>query len=464
MIFVTIVAFLLIFSLLILIHEFGHFIAAKKSGVKVEEFGFGLPPRIWGIKKGETLYSINWIPFGGFVRMLDAREGGVAAKLSNRSFDKQSLRKQALIICAGVIMNFLLAFVLLTIGFLIGIEPLIASEEDFLDGVRSGQIVVESTTPSDEEGFYLPRLVYLQDENSIFNGLLEDGDVIMKVNGEEVLNEDDFYEALAVGVDGTDLEVYRDINVEEIHLDRTFGSSVIVGGVESGSNAEAAGLQVGDIIKSVGEHPISSADQVVNYTSDYHVDGQIAYEVLRDGETLFMEIPLNSVWKIGIIVSELLPAYDDFSLYLNYTPHHLIEMQKSKYAWSAPVVALKEMYRLGKLSAVMFVNVFANFLSGGSVPAGVAGPIGIAQMTFVNIQSGFAAIIRFVALLSLSLGVVNILPIPALDGGRMAFIVYQAITGRKPNPHIENWIHTAGFFLLILFLVYVTFNDVLNFF
>ena len=98
----------------------GHFAAAKRAGVKVEEFGFGLPPRIWGIKKGETLYSINWIPFGGFVRML----GEDASSHDKRSFSNQSFWVQTKIVCAGVFMNLLMSFLLLTFGFLIGIEPL----------------------------------------------------------------------------------------------------------------------------------------------------------------------------------------------------------------------------------------------------------------------------------------------------------------------------------------------------
>lgn len=130
-IFITIVVFLVIFSALILIHEFGHFTAAKRAGVKVEEFGMGLPPRIWGVKKGETLYSINWIPFGGFVRMLG--EDGESKKNQN-SFASKSPAVQLWIVSAGVVMNLLLSFVLLTIGFWIGIDPLMVDQEDFYNG------------------------------------------------------------------------------------------------------------------------------------------------------------------------------------------------------------------------------------------------------------------------------------------------------------------------------------------
>lgn len=135
-----------------------------------------------------------------------------------------------------------------------------------------------------------------------------------------------------------------------------------------------------------------------------------------------------------------------------------------QYGWSAPVVAFKEMGRLAKITAVMFGGVLQQFVSGQGVPDGVAGPVGIAQMTFVTVQAGFAALLRFVALLSLSLGVINILPIPALDGGKFFFIMVRALTGKKLNAKYEGLIHAGGFFFLIALIVYVTFNDVMNLF
>jgi regulator of sigma E protease len=144
--------------------------------------------------------------------------------------------------------------------------------------------------------------------------------------------------------------------------------------------------------------------------------------------------------------------------------HELLGIEKLRYGWKAPIVATQEMWRLSHLTAVMFVDVFADFLSFQELSDDVSGPVGIAQMTGVFLQDGFAAMIRFVALLSLSLGVINILPFPALDGGRLVFIIFQAVTGKRPNPNIEHWIHSIGFILLLSFIAYVTFNDILNLF
>lgn len=464
----TIIVFVLVFSLLILVHEFGHFAAAKRSGVKVEEFGIGIPPRIWGVKKGETLYSINWIPFGGFVKMLGDTADGKKASKSKRSFDQQPIRAKMLIICAGVLMNFLLAFVLLTFGFLVGIEPLIASEEEFLDAVRDGQVELAIANEGSEEAFYVPRLKYLEDEDSVLNDYLEDGDTILSVNGFEVLNSEDFFEAVSKRVSPVEMEVYRANGGSITNLVMTgFGgdTETIVSFIEESSPADVAGLEIGDSLISVGGKAINSAEDVASATAEFASGGQIAYQLIRDGKTIALNIPLREEdGRVGISVSDMVPVFDNFSLYQSYTGHELLEIEKVQYGLMAPVVAGAEMWRLGKLTAVMFVDVFAGFLSGGDVPDGVAGPVGIAQMTFVNMQDGFAAMLRFIALLSLSLGVVNILPIPALDGGRAVFIIYHAITGRKANPHFEQWIHTGGFFLLLLFLVYVTFNDVLSLF
>jgi regulator of sigma E protease len=476
MIFLTVLVFVLIFSVIILIHEAGHFFAAKWSGVKVEEFGIGLPPRAFGVRRGETIYSVNWIPFGGFVRMLGEGGDKVPAKERKRSFESKTLRQKMFIVCAGVIMNLVLAFVLLTIGFTVGIEPLIASEVEFLDAVRDGQVVLDSVSDAElvafeeaveagepaAEIYYFPRLVYAEDAGSVFAGRLADGDVILQVNGAEVLSEDDLYAAFE---SGSEVMAFRPGSGEELEVTlKGIGGNtdVLISYLEEGAPADEAGLQAGDVILRVGGQELSGVEDVSIYTQDYVEDGEIFYEILRDDLRLDFSIPVREDGRIGIGLSEMIPAYGDFSLYLTYVPHELVEIPKVSYGLKAPIVATQEIWRLGKLTAVMFVDVLAGFFQGDSVPAGVAGPVGIAQMTFVNMQNGFAAMLRFVALLSLSLGVINILPIPALDGGRAVFIIYEGVTGHKPNKALENFIHSAGFLLLLLFLFYVTFNDVLN--
>lgn len=540
-IFLTILLFLVIFSFLILIHELGHFMAAKRAGVKVEEFGMGLPPRIWGIKKGETLYSINWIPFGGFVRMLGEDGGG---KKSKRSFDTKSPAAQLGIVSAGVIMNFLAAFILLTVGFWIGIDPLLATEEDFYDGIRSGQVYVEpglvvvesneeynvvdymgedlavrSFDPGDrilevegrvisqygdweavlsslensspmasvdhadgrQGGEYLslqlleqlelapatlPRLIYAETEGAAFSEVLEEGDVLLTMNESQILTEDDLYTALGYSPTAT-IEVFRpgigELRFEDLTLP-THAPRITY--VLPGSPAEAAALIPGDRILAIAGNVVSeSTDVVVLNQAHKSEEGQIEYLVGRKGEELTVSLKLGEDNLAGVALSDRVDYYGNLSLYEGYALHTVMELHPEQHGlFKAPVVAVQEMWRLGKITAVMFLDVFKNFLGANEVPEGVAGPVGIAQMTFVAVQDGLGSVLRFVALLSLSLGVVNILPIPALDGGRAVFILYRGFTGHAPNPRIEQFIHMAGFFLLLLFIVYITFNDVLNLF
>ena len=531
MLVLTILAFIAIFSLLIVIHELGHFWAAKRAGVKVEEFGFGLPPKLFGIKRGETTYSFNLIPFGGFVRLLG--EDSMEGKKSKRSISNQPLRTQAWIIVAGVFMNLLLAFLLLTAGFLYGIEPLIVDSTDFEAGVRDGTVevqpgllIVESTSEKFEQGdrilgpseagvfqtleewtafeasiqenaqpqmvrlespsglvrnvyfgvedleqiefapLYLNRFVYLESPGSVLASQLQSGDVILRINQQNILNQEDL-DAAFVLKSPADFEIFRPtegLKSMSVYLPN---NSPVVGYVYPGSNAEKFGLQTGDQVLKVNAYEVYRAEEISYITEErfsYGATG-IVYEVLRGEELLQLDIPFNEDGRVGVALSNMLPYYGNLSLYDSLTLHSLVEVHHVQYGiLEAPVVAVKEMWRLGKLTAVMFVEVLGNFVSGQKVPEGVSGPVGIAQMTSVTIQDGGAAVLRFIALLSLSLGVINILPIPALDGGRLLFIAIQAFTGKRPQPHVEGWIHNLGFFFLLLFLIYVTFNDVLNLF
>lgn len=522
-IFLTIVAFIVIFSVLILVHEFGHFMAAKRAGVKVEEFGFGLPPRMFGVKRGETIYSINWIPFGGFVRMLGEDDDSKEGKTSKRSYSNQPFRVQAWIVCAGVVMNLLLSFVLLTIGFWAGIEPLIATEDDFYDAIREQQVVVEpgivvvsstsgalkagdrmmgfetveawnnwtqllakgevaNTTLTQEDldratfaPLYLPRLVYRDSESSVFHGLLMSGDVLLTVTAAdaqaqsgELLTAEDLEEALDSLRGQSDgpfsLLIYRP-SVGKMNVDVNLPAQrPVISYVEAGSPADQLGLQAGDEIEAVDGQTVRSAGQVVTLT--HEAQGAIQYLVQKAGavEAISLNIPLNAEGRVGVSLADPLPYYGDLSLYPSYTVHSLIRTNKIQLGWDAPEKAVTEMWRLGKMTAAMFVNVLKQFVTAGGVPDGVSGPVGIAQMTGITITQGWAAMLRFVALLSLSLGVINILPFPALDGGHFALILLKAVSGKKSSPRWERVINLGGFAFLLIFILYVTFNDVLNLF
>lgn len=509
----TALVFIFIFSLLILIHEFGHFWMAKRAEVKVEEFGLGLPPRIFGKKKGETLYSLNWIPFGGFVRLLGEDPTDKKSKDNPRSFSNKTPWQQLTIICGGVLMNFLLAFFLLTIGFFFGMEPLYASEEEFLDGMRAGDIQVEHglyleeenlvlypglddlqtvtsenppaeiSIPAFQDGTFLefsltpefwqdlevrglrvthvPRLVYQgAEEGDFFSETLENGDVLLEVNGVTIFTEEDLFSTFSTSESLSGL-VFRpgtgEIEFSGLLLPESAPLRIVE--VSSGEPAEAAGLLPGDAVLTVEGESFGSIEELISFQTQFQPGESLTYEILHQGEVQSFEMTLNENQGIGVYLSQPIDRFQDMLFYNEYALVTITSIEPQKASWSAPVLAFTEMGRLGVLTAKSFIGVLRDIVSGQGIPDDVTGPVGIAQMTFFSVQEGFFSVLRLVALISLSLGVINILPIPAVDGGQLVFVLYRGFTGKQVRPSVQRWVNGIGFLLLLLFLILVTFND-----
>lgn len=533
---ITVIAFLVIFSLLVLIHEWGHFFTARKAGIKVEEFGFGLPPRIWGVKKGETLYSINWIPFGGFVRLLgeDSRDPKLAK--DKRSFIAKPPRVRIMVIVAGVVMNFLLAYVLLTVGFIIGIKPLILSGDDVIARLNDGTIetspgfVVKDVTQdgpaakagmmvndkvvavdqkpvvSNEEltnllksqndtghtvsvergtdrldltvaadqkqglGFstfeimFLPRVEILnvkENSASAMAGLLP-SDIILKINDQPIYYLDEYLNAIRSS--GTlNFMVQRGNEIRNVQVRMIQAPSVIMSGIFPGTPAEKAGVAKGDLLISIDGQTFSTPDEVIAYTKQ-KANKVLHYVFDRQGQLVEFDITPSEQGLIGVGLSPVFSFENqELSVYTTDSPVSVLLIHDVQYTfWVAPFRAFEEAGRLSVLTAQMFGNVIHQVVTQFSVPEGVAGPVGIAQLTYQFVQEGAMSLLRFVALLSLSLAIINILPLPALDGGRLLFIVIEVITGKRVSAKLEGLIHAVGFLLLITLIFAVTYNDILR--
>ncbi len=533
---ITIIVFLIVFSLLVLVHEFGHFYMAKKAGIKVEEFGFGLPPRVWGKKKGETIYSINAIPFGGFVRMYGEDSRDSKFLRSKRSFIAQPLRARMMVVVAGVIMNFLLAWLLLFIGFSVGMQPLLGPDDvftaikndqivleggltikeikedslafnygiqeqdsvysfndqllndyvvaDFLENpvgnyqiLRNGDILdLEFTQAELDEGLELglefydyvsfPRVkIYdLENYSNAYKAGIRPGDYILSVNGVEVFAISEFEDLLNEN-HHLDFMIFRDGFTEEFIIENKNLRKVVLSNVIPGQPADLAGLQQGDVVVSVNSKKIHDSLELIEYV-DQNPDSTLVYMVKRDGQNIRYEITPED-GKIGVYLSELFDysEQDGFSLYNTTLLSSVIEIKEEQYPWYQSIgKSFSESWRLAKLTGRMFVGLVSNLFTDGEVPDTVAGPVGIAQMTHTFVQEGFIPLIRFVAILSLSLAVINILPFPALDGGRLLFLIVEMITGRRVNQKWEAHIHALGYLLILLLIVVVTYSDILRLF
>lgn len=537
-IFLTIIAVVVIFSLLVLIHEYGHFSAARKAGIRVLEFGFGFPPRLWKKKVGETLYTINAIPFGGFVKLYGEDSSDPKAFKDPASFSSQSKWVRAKVVLAGVVMNFLLAIGLLTVGFIFGIEPLLVSEHDLYSAIEQGVVktapgvFIDTTDPtvavlgiapgdeilaiddtpithtkqiaplarksaekdvdllirkksdartvtvhvplveSNSLGIQLkpvaniPRLIILNiKEDGLAKKVgFKKGDVILSVDGKEIYSWNDFQTAL-FQKEALAIRIVRGDVILDIPYVQNFEGRVIITDVFADSPAEKFGFRPGDRIISIGAERVTTAAEVQKVIAN--ADGsEKNYELVRDANIIRISARIEPKSRLGIALSEaVFFNRDDFSFYTKGVITSLLEIGDIRLSpWPAFKQAISESARLTGVTVNAFGNTIKSLLVSNSVPSDIGGPVQIAYYTHTFVQQGFFALLRFTALLSLSLAVMNVLPIPALDGGRLFFIIVETVTGRKVAARFEAVIHAVGFILLMALIAVITYSDIVKLF
>lgn len=357
---ITALIFIAVIGVLVVVHELGHFIVAKRSGMKVEEFGFGFPPRLWGIKKGETTYSINAIPFGGFVKIY-GEEG--EHRNEPRSFSSKPISKRLKVIVAGVVMNFLLAVFLLMLGNYIGLRVGIGDEMDDISAAAKNKMIqivsVVANSPADEAGL------------RIFDEI--------------------------VGFEGLSGNVFNVLTTQEVR--------------------EYIAANAGKEIKMVVRRDSKTEVKAISLRENDEGDGLLGIVPIRTG---LLSYPwYESVWR-GVSDAVFLTGQ----------------------------------------TAVGYYQLFKTLLLKGTLIAGIAGPIGIATITGQAASVGFKFLIQFVALISVNLAILNIIPFPALDGGRALMLIVEKIKGSPVNSKVEAAINSVGFALLILLIIYVTIKDI----
>ncbi len=358
----TLISFLAVISLLAFVHELGHFLAAKLSGVKVEEFGIGFPPRVFSFRRGETLYSLNLLPLGGFVRLL-GEEGRVAQSLEKRAFYAQPIGRKIPIILGGVLMNFLLALVLLAFFF-----------------ARYGE----------------PRVTYF-------------------------------------------------LQIEEVK-DKTPAAAM---GLKKGDKIRAFRLEENKEWQLI-QQPEEFTQFLQNNSGNF-IYLLLQKESKKEVKSGWMRYPAEAA---GEAVSILGIVYRPFPQ-INYRRVSLI---------AVPRLTLLTSFNLVKESLRGLKRMLSFFWYKRQLSPEITGPIGIARITGITVREGGDMLIHFVALLSLSLAIFNILPFPALDGGRLVLALAEFFFRRQLNLKWQRWINALGLAILLLFMLYVTFWDLQRWF
>lgn len=345
---VTLISFFVMLIVLVLVHELGHFAAAKAFKVRVEEFGLFFPPRIWGIKKGETTYSINALPIGGFVKLAGEEDPKVPGSLAGKSKGARIL-----VLAAGSIMNLLLPLVLLSVAFMVPYTevsaPALISE-------------VSPNSPADYAG-------------------VRAGDTIIEANGKTVTSPNDISRLVQLYL-GTPIELtlrHSDGTIEDVQLTPRWRPPA----------------------------------------------GEGAMGIMWDVDTIVAQQTVST---------------------------------KSYPFWEAIPMGFTDSLQ----TFVLFKNGIISMIIGAE-PVQLVGPVGIAQMTGEIARAGISPLLEFAAAFSINLGILNLFPLPALDGGRIIFIILEWIRrGKRVSARTEGLVHTIGFMLLIAAILVISYQDIVR--
>ena len=421
----SILAFIFVLGVLVFVHELGHFLVAKKAGMKVEEFSLGYPPKAVGIKVGETEYCLSWLPLGGYVKIAGMADfGHEEAKGESWEFQSKPRWMQMSVMIAGPFMNFLLGFLLL-----FGVR-LAAGEYEFLNDTRIGEV---------------------QEASPLHSAGLLPGDRILSVGNESIADWEDMSDAflghmgktVAIVVErGTIQEV---LTVDLTNTPESLGigpyMTTEVGATMPGMPAETIGLQPGDIITSVAGVPVTMwwemsreistrPNEPIEITwirNNTQMSASITPDGQADGEETIGRIGINTASK------------------------------------RTPISVGKAFVRSGEETIRLSTAIFGfvkRLVVGQESSKQLAGPVGIFQMVGQSAERGFSHLIWFMAMLSINLGVLNLLPIPMLDGGHLLILSIEAISRRDLSSRHKEILQQVGFVFLLFLIIYVTFNDI----
>ena len=427
----TLLIFIVCIGILIFVHEFGHFIMARMRGIRVLKFSLGFGPKIIGKKVGDTEYMLSALPLGGYVKM--AGENIDEATMAPDEFPSKSVSERASVVLAGPIMNIIIAFLLMPLVFLIGIKmPAFLEDAPVVAWIEEG-------SPAETAGFRI-------------------GDRILKMDGKAVSDWDDVATIVTTRPElGIKVEVDRSDAAHELVLKgdgaaRKGGGGyagilpdmpAVIGKVNKGYPADKAGLKAGDRIVEIDKNPFINWYQVSSYIRS-NVGKDLTITVQRDGDRV--------TTRVTPIKSEA----------ADYGVIGIMNQQKTIVKKFGVIDSIKHgLSRMLELTMLTF-DVLKRLFSLNISIETLGGPIMIAKLTGEAAQSGISDLIAFLAFLSLQLGILNLLPIPVLDGGWVVFLLIEKIKGSPLSKKTMEIAQTVGFALLITLIIIVSYNDILR--
>ncbi len=428
---INILLAMIVISVVIVFHELGHFLVAKANGIVVTEFSLGMGPRILSKKIGETRYSWKLLPLGGSCMMLGEDEGSDGPG----TFNSKNVWQRIAVVFAGPLFNFILAFALGCI-----ILGSIGYDQPFVYGVNES--VTEATGLQDEDILtsYNGHKIHIGREMAIYEQLdgISEGPITITYerDGKEY---EGTYDAILID------RYYIGVQYTAVEEDE-----MILSGVMKDGAAEAAGMQAGDKIVSVDGTPIATVGEFQSYM-DEHPAGATPVKVVYEREGKQQEVSLTPKHSISY----------DLGFYYNYNYREKI----------GPIEVIKYGFVEVNYWIKSTIKSLGYMLQGKASTEDIGGPVRVvSEMSNVVEESyntdgalyAFLNLINWGILLSANLGVMNLLPIPALDGGRLLFMFIEVIRGKKMDPEKEAIVHFIGFVLLMLLMVFIFFNDIRN--
>ncbi|MCW8829120.1 MAG: RIP metalloprotease RseP [Gammaproteobacteria bacterium] len=444
----TILSLLVALSLLIAVHELGHFLVARWSGVKVLRFSIGFGKPLWQRRFGadQTEFTLASIPLGGYVKMLDEREGEVADEELHRAFNRQPLSKRTAVVVAGPLFNFIFAIFAYWLMFVVGvsgIKPLLGEIEAgtiaYEAGLRGGQEILtvdgkETPTWQSAVEAIMPKMMLNETVNlTVFDGgiTLEKQLVFSGIAAESKPQE--LFDKLG-------LKVYQP-PIEPI-----------IGEVLSGSVADRAGVVAGDRVITAAGRAITTWQQLVDTISE-HPGKRLELVVEREGAEVVIALRPESIDSADGPVGRIGAA-------VNVDPLIYQSLQSEMRYGAVPAVAAA-LGRTWEMSTLT-LKMIGEMIMGRASVENLSGPIGIAQYAKQSASAGFSQFLKFLGLISVSLGVLNLLPIPVLDGGHLLYYAIEAIRGRPVSEQFEAMGQRVGLAVILVLMIVAVYNDLLR--